>query len=302
MEPINQSNSLNSFNPYSVYCEQLKSYYENHISELKIKHSEEKGFLSCKINILENENAEFKSAISVCNTKIIELNNTIEKLRSEKEFDTLLYESRFKMQQKLIDSSKDEDFTKNIDKDTSKDKHLDKDITADINSSYDWYDKMKHERNAYNEDIDYKKRKYDDMKYRKYDDDDDMKYRKYGDDAKHSDYNDVKQREYGIYKKEKSGKKINTSGNYRILCYYGKNCDKKDCVYGHTLEELSICPYGLTCNRSCRFMFHSIENKRKFIETNVSCVQKLCKEFNIHGKCSSKLCEHIHYNKTFQEL
>ena len=101
-------------------------------------------------------------------------------------------------------------------------------------------------------------------------------------------------------KKDKEDNHITKKQKYndmpkRILCYNFSKCNFHECTYGHSIEELAICPYGEYCNRkSCNYMFHSDENKVRFIEQNRKYNQLLCIEYYKNGYCYDKFCNEIH--------
>ena len=82
----------------------------------------------------------------------------------------------------------------------------------------------------------------------------------------------------------------------RILCYRFSKCNFPECSYGHSVDELCMCPFGEYCDRKfCHYMFHSEENKKKFIEHNNKYIKVLCKDYFKNGFCIDKYCNKIHY-------
>ena len=90
--------------------------------------------------------------------------------------------------------------------------------------------------------------------------------------------------------------KYTDSKQKRILCYRFSKCNFPECSYGHSVDELCICPFGEYCDRKfCHYMFHSEENKKKFIEHNNKYIKVLCKDYFKNGFCIDKFCNKIHY-------
>lgn len=105
-------------------------------------------------------------------------------------------------------------------------------------------------------------------------------------------------RKHDYYEYDNFTTKKNKSNKFekkRILCFNFNTCTFQGCTYGHSVDELSLCPYGEHCDkRNCDFMFHSEENKQKFIQKNRQYDQFLCINYYKNGNCNDESCNFIH--------
>ncbi len=83
-----------------------------------------------------------------------------------------------------------------------------------------------------------------------------------------------------------------------LLCYHGKDCNFTNCYFAHSFDYIRVCPDGTQCNFSlCRAMFHTNEDREKFIEKNKYYQQRLCKQYMTSKKCDKVSCSYVHFYK-----
>ena len=128
-----------------------------------------------------------------------------------------------------------------------------------------------------------------DKKYNKLDD----KYRDLMMDYKTlcANYDDL-QKEFESIKCKKSHFK-NVKAR---LCYYSKKCKRDECMYAHSIDELTICPKGNTCHQDgCNYIIHSDIGRVMFRGFYGGKEEALCRDFDKFNACAYNICNKIHY-------